>query len=171
MNIIEKIKPLFILSKSFVFSGSKKLLIEKLHASDNKDFYINDHKRNVYEIKARIAYGTLRFSGGFGAGISVNLKIEPKNEDEQIITIYTELRPENYFLLIFAFFTIISIVLSGASIAPILISIVILPVMTVWFNFIYKVQEESLIDKIKKRCKLKDYKGVGAQNITTHKQV
>ena len=83
---------------------------------------------------------------------------------------FTKLRTENYFFgILFLIFTIIT-VSTGGSFLSILILTGIILILVVWFNFIYKVQEESLIDKTRKMLKLKEYK-TGTNRVKTQSEI
>jgi hypothetical protein len=113
-----------------------------------------DKNKSEYTIYANISLGTLMFMGG-GFSIKIHLTIEESISKEQIVRIFTYLRPENYFFVFAFVLTFIAILLSNQSILPPLITIGIFVLSSLWFNFIYKIQEENLLEKVTKQLKLR----------------
>ncbi len=148
------------MNKSFRYKGSLDDLKQKMGSSSqgkNTDKILFHKNKSEYTVYANISWGTLNFSGGGGFSIKVHVTIEERFPEEQIVKIYTCLRPENYF---FGFAFILSFIaaLMSKSFLPTLIIVGTFALITLWFNFIYKVQEEILLEKITKQLKLRALK-------------
>jgi hypothetical protein len=154
---MKKLRSLFIMDKSFKYKGSLEDLKQKMtiFSQSKKTGGITfDKNKSEYTIYANISFGTLMFTGG-GFSIKIHLTIEESIPKEQIIRVYTYLRPENYFFGFAFILSFIVAIMSNQSLLPPLITIGIFVLTILWFNFIYKVQEEILVEKIIKQLKLR----------------
>ncbi len=155
---MKKLRSLFIMDKSFRYKGSPEDLKQKMtifSQSKNTGRIIFNRNKSEYKVYARTSWGTLRFMGAVGFSISVHVKIEDSISEEQIIRVYTNLRPENYFLGFAFILSFIAILLSYQSFLQPLIIIGTFVLTSLWFNFIYKIQEEVLLEKVIKQLKLR----------------
>ncbi len=145
------------MDKSFRYKGSREDLKQKMtiFSQSKKTGGITfDKNKSEYAIYANISLGTLMYTGG-SSSIKIHLTIEESISEEQIVRVYTYLRPENYFLGFAFFLSFIAILLSNQTFLPTLITIGIFALTSLWFNFIYKIQEEVLLEKVIKQLKLK----------------
>ena len=146
------------MDKSFKYKGSPEDLKQKMtifSQSKNMGRIIFNRNKSEYKVYARTSWGTLRFMGAVGFSISVHVKIEDSISKEQIVRVYTYLRPENYFFGFAFILTFIDALISCHSFLTFIIAIGSIALTTIWFNFIYKVQEENLLEKVIKQLKLR----------------
>lgn len=147
------------MDKSFRYKGNLEDLKQKMtifSQSKNTGRIIFNKNKSDYTIYAKTSWGTLGFIGGFGSSINVHVKIERRISEEHIVRVYTYLRPENYFFGFAFILSFIAILISGHSFLHSTISIGSIALTTIWFNFIYKIQEENLLEKVVKHLKLRN---------------
>ncbi len=142
--------------RDFVFSGERKDLIAILQEARVVNFKLIDHT----EIKfyPDISWGTMVFKGGLQGlkleGINVRAKTSPLGTDRLKINFRTRIRPEHYFLFgLFIFFFIVNVFTNE----PWWIFLYLLGLWIIchgWFQFIYRAQENYLIDKVVKKLRL-----------------
>lgn len=159
---MKKIRSLFIMDKSFRYNGSLADFNQKmatLSQSKNRNDISVEKNKNEYIIFAKRSFGTIKFSGGGGSSIKIHVCFEEGTPEEQLIRIFSYLRPENYFLGIAFILSFISVITSTDPLLSTTLFIIGLFVfMIIWFNFIYKVQEEILMEMVTKRLKLRELK-------------
>lgn len=152
------VKSLFIIRKIFIVNGTCEKLILKLKNIENKNMYIERIDKHHFKMHSKFSFGTGHLSSQSFLPIQVNVKIHPTTELKQKLEVYTFIRPENY-LFSMAFIISTSLIwASQRSWKLVLITCGIYIVVTIWFNFIYKIQEESLIKIIKKSLLLKNHR-------------
>jgi hypothetical protein len=144
------------IDRDFVFSGERKDLIAILQETRVVNFKLIDHT----EIKfyPDISWGTMVFKGGLQVlkveGINVRAKTSPLGPDRLKINFRTRIRPEHYFLVgLFVFFFIVNAFTNE----PGWIFLYLLGLWIIchsWFQFIYRAQENYLIEKVVKKLRL-----------------
>jgi hypothetical protein len=142
--------------ETYLFNGTPQELKEILAALSKKKWangFSTEHlKENKYAMTPVVSWGTLSF--GIFASIKIYFEHSPLNDWQQQIKIHTDVRPENWFLLVL--FLFIALGFTGFEGDPWMVLTLpgIFLVCFVLFNFVYKIQEESLINKVKKRIRL-----------------
>lgn len=139
------------LNKEFVFNGQMEEFKEILKKSN-----LNYETLSEREIKftPTISWGTLTFGGGFSIGISVRALLSDLGPDRLKINLRTSVRPEHYFLIVVFIVFFINAISDDESKGMFIYVFVIWIVCHLWFQFIYRLQENSLADKVVKRLRL-----------------
>lgn len=144
------------IDRDYVFSGQRKDLITILQDTRVVNFKLIDHTE--IKLYPDVSWGTLIFSGGFSGlkieGINVRVKTSPLGADKLKINFQTRIRPEHYFLIgLFTFFFVIN-----ASVKePWWVFLYLLGIWAIchaWFQFIYRAQENDLIQKMVTKLRL-----------------
>ena len=144
------------INKSFQFLGTfEALRLEMESLTDNySEFTCNRLSINSFEILSIVSLGTLTVSGGSFNPIRVQAEITKLDEATSLVNISTYVRIEHYFfVLIFAVILMTEIYMKGPW-SMSLITIGVFFIFHLWFHFIYRLQENSLIKKIVKQLGL-----------------
>ncbi len=147
------------INKSFTTNSSKEELLSLLKASEESakagGFYCKNLGDSEFKINARFSLGTLHFSGGFGNSIGVRLKLSSTDS----IRVYSKIRPEHYFILLtFSVFFFAAFSEPTIDWESILFTSVMLIICHLWFQLIYRVQENYLIKRVSEYLGLKEVK-------------
>lgn len=143
----ELIKRLTI-DKDFIFLGQFQDLNEVLKKS--KDINYQMLSEREIQFSPTISWGT----GGMGFKINVRALVSDLNSDRLKINIKTSVRPEHYFIIVLFIFFFIGIISSNESKWHIVFVFGLWIICHSWFQFIYRLQEKYLLDKIVKRLRL-----------------
>jgi hypothetical protein len=149
-KIINWLRNHLTISETYTYYGHESDLVKTLY---HKDLSGKPVGKKRFIFSPFISWGTM--TGSFRSGIKVFLEYESITETEQKIRLYTNIRPEIWFITGVLSFILIAFIISGQDYKGILMVIVSFPVCVLWFNFIYKIQEESMITKVRKKLKLK----------------
>lgn len=142
------------LNEAYTFYGTEPEFMETLRRKEISASKVGAHK---YVFSPHISWGTV--TGIINSGINVFLEYKSIDEGTLRVRLYTNIRPEIYFLVGVFSFIFFGFIMSGQDIMGILIVIMLFPACILWFNFIYKIQEESLMEKVRKKLRLKEYDG------------
>jgi hypothetical protein len=137
------------INRDFIFVGQKKDLNNKVKASGMLYEFIGDNEIAFF---SRVSFGTL----GLGFRIKVKLFVSSADSQQLKIKFTTGIRPEHYVTILLVLVFIISYVLGH----DIEWTIIFLPVIWIsahlWFQFIFRLQEDSLLSKVSMNLKLKE---------------
>lgn len=153
---MNKLVKILTIDKNFLFKGSHEDFIEKLTKS--KGFNFQKLSKREYKFRPDVSLGTMRLSGGFGFGIYLNVFLRDQGSDQMRINFKTNIRPEHYFLLFILLVCILGIIFSGESKLIILYFLGMSLICHSWFQYIYRLQENYLMDKLIKRFRLSNIK-------------
>jgi hypothetical protein len=145
------------IDKDYIFSGQRKDLINILQDTQVVNFKLIDHT----EIKfyPDISWGTLVFKGGLAGlkvdGINVRAKTSALGTDQLKINFRTRIRPEHYFIIgLFIFFFTGTIFGKDEPWWTFIYLLGLWIICHSWFQFIYRSQENHLIEKVVKKLRL-----------------
>ena len=149
--MIELMK-LLTINKEFIFIGKIDDLIATLKSSTHIDYELLSER----EIKFRptISWGTMTGQIRLVEGINVRAYVAILDSDRLKIFLQTKVRPEHYFLIVMFIIFFIAIAFSDESKWALLYVIGLWIICHIWFQFIYRVQENYLVDKIVKKLRL-----------------
>ncbi|KOP40287.1 MULTISPECIES: hypothetical protein [unclassified Flavobacterium] len=149
-KLIEKI----LLKESIEFNGSITELKEKIQIVTERKFKFEWISENDFKILSKISVGTfiLNSNPGYFEGIRGFGKLTELKNGKTIIDLNTKLRVELYFAGILPTLTFIVSFLSSDK-TP-LWSFFLIPVVVLWFWFIYRCQEEILFRKFRNYIKI-----------------
>ena len=159
-KIIPFIRSMFVIHKILYHHGSKEKLIENLKKInfDNDSICAIEIDKDKYCLVPDASFGTLQFQlNGAEDGmfaIKIYMKIKVKDEKLQELEFYSFYRPENYFFLALFSFLTFGFYMAGAEERGFFVLSILFPVFIAWFNYIYKLQENALIEMSKERLKL-----------------
>lgn len=145
------------IDKDYVFWGQRKDLINILQETHIVKFKLIDHSE--IKLYPDISWGTLVFKGGLSGlqvdGINVRAKTSTLGTDRLKINFRTRIRPEHYFIIgLFIFFFIGSIFGKEEPWWTFLYLLGLWITCHSWFQFIYRTQENYLIEKVVKKLRL-----------------
>jgi hypothetical protein len=144
------------IDRDFVFSGERKELISILQDTRVVNFKLVDHSE--IKLYPDISWGTIVFTGGLQGlqveGINIRVKTSPLGPGRIKINFRTRIRPEHYFMVGLFVFFFIAATFSNESwwIFPYIFGLWI--ISHSWFQFIYRAQENYLIEKVVKKLRL-----------------
>lgn len=148
MNLIK----LFTIDKEFVFKGQLHDLSEILDRS--KDINCEILSRRELRFTPDFSWGTLGISGGVSFEIYVSAFLTEHDPGQLIIHFKTGIRPEHYFFIVIILIIFGVTIFSDESKWLILYVAGLMIICHSWFQYIYRLQERYLIDKIVKKLKL-----------------
>ena len=157
-----------LIDASFLFRGSKSDFINRLKIANDLEmksikFYLSKIHEDSFQITDLSSVGTANINYKPGKGITIYGEINSLNINNQVIHIKSKFRFEIYFLLAVVIFFYILMILSKG--IPFWIyPIPLLPIP--WFIWIYKIQTDGLVKKIKNYFKLEPL-GNDKKTITT----
>lgn len=144
MNLLNKLR----LSKQYTFDGTIADLVKEFEQIENLRVERVGH--NIFKLRPFVSYGTL-IVWGLGRtvdGINVTATLTQTNENKQRILFTTKVRPEHLFIvIIFPFFMFIIIWKEGR-IEELAFVFGLWLVFHLWFQFVYRVQEKMVIEKV-----------------------
>jgi hypothetical protein len=148
---MRKIIQQITINKEYIFNGERDNLITTLKNVDGMNVKsINNQEFKVY---ANISWGTLVFSGGGSIdGINIRGTILDIDSQKAKVILKTRIRPEHYFLIVI--FVFIMFTLTNESLKTYLYLSGIWIICHLWFQFIYRIQENQLIGKVIDKLKL-----------------
>jgi hypothetical protein len=148
---MSKLIKLLTIDKEFVFIGQMGDLMEKLKNAKSINYEILSER----EIKfmPNISWGTMVMAGGHGLvdGINIRASVNDLDSDRLKISLRTRVRPEHYFLIVLFIFFFMGVIFSSESKWLVLYVFGLWIICHSWFQFIYRLQENYLVDKIVKR--------------------
>jgi hypothetical protein len=139
------------INKEFVFRGGIDDLKEIL--KNSKDINYKAFSAREIKITPSISWGTMTMSG-IRVPISVRATFTEQNPGELRIILTTKIRPEHYLLVVLFTFCILGVVFSDE---PDWLTIYVFGLWIIchlWFQFIYRLQENHLINKLVARLGL-----------------
>lgn len=133
------------LNKTYTFHGSYSDLEARILLTESP--IIQPLGNNAYRFKPFISVGTLHVIGLKYFSIYVNATINSISDNIQEVKLTTNVRPESILIVL------LSTCIAGISVleqnfTTALISIPVCVIIFVWFHVIYRLQENSLIEKI-----------------------
>ncbi|GGW99934.1 hypothetical protein [Salegentibacter mishustinae] len=140
------------LNEEIIFPDSKENLIKKIQNNEKK-FRIKWSNLSSFKFYSRFSIGTLYMQGfpkimegirGFG-------KIEKIDNNSTRLILSTKIRFELYFVLILFSIVIFAQIINDTKIP--FWSIIIFPVILLWFWLVLRIQEKLLFKKFKKNIK------------------
>jgi hypothetical protein len=143
---------LLTINKEFVFLGKIDDLKTTLTSSKDIDYELLSER----EIKFRptISWGTMTGQIRLVEGIHVRAYVAVLDSDRLKIFLQTKVRPEHYFLVVMFIIFLIAISFSDESKWALLYVSGLWIICHVWFQFIYRLQENRLVGKIVKKLSL-----------------
>ena len=150
---MKKILQTVLVSKDIKTDLPKRSLRKMFAESDGNGFSIRKINDDRYKFLANFSLGTVIVKGspGFIDGISVYGKLFDGPNSATVIRLTTELRIELIVILIF-WVGMIFFQLFGPDL-PLWINLILFPILILWFGFIYRIQEKSLLKKVEKKIK------------------
>lgn len=142
------------IGKKFVFEGNRASLDEILRTSDLNYSTVTESEVVFYPT---VSFGTLT-AGGLGSRISVTALLTPFGEDRTSIHLRTDVRPEHYLIVVTFMIILVTTSLADdpGTTSPCIFAT--WPVCHVWFQFIYRLQENHLVENIKSKLRLSEKK-------------
>ncbi|MBI3221385.1 MAG: hypothetical protein HYZ44_17875 [Bacteroidetes bacterium] len=145
------------IDKDYVFAGQRKDLINILQDTQVVNFKLIDHAE--IKLYPDISWGTMVFKGGLTGlqvdGINVRAKTSTVGTDRLKINFRTRIRPEHYFIIgLFIFFFIGTIFSKEKPGWTFLFLFGLWIICHSWLQFIYRSQENNLIEKLVKKLRL-----------------
>jgi hypothetical protein len=149
---MKKLIKLLTIDKEFVFNGRLSDLQQIL--KNLKDINYETLSERELKFTPTISWGTLTMTGGVGFGINVRAFLVDQGSDQLRIKFKTRVRPEHYFLIVlFIFFFIAAFANDEPKwLIPYVFGLWIIGHS--WFQFIYRIQENYLVDKVAKKLRL-----------------
>jgi len=141
------------IDKEFVFIGEVddfKARIKNLNEGITC-WASSDHQ---YTFLPSVSFGTM--TRPFNLGISVNAVISPIDQERLSVKLKTSLRPEHFFIILAFIIVLVSAITSDESAWRIVFLSGLWVVSHALCHFIYRLQEEQLIDKLTTKLKLSD---------------
>ncbi|MFD2588771.1 hypothetical protein ACFSQJ_17730 [Croceitalea marina] len=139
-----------LLKDELVFNGTIDQLNEKIRLDNNKNFRTVWIEYNKFKFIANWSLGTLIVRGFPKAadGIKGYAELKKIGENKTKVVLRTEVRIELYLILIILAIVTIGNLIIGQEF-PVLIFLLVLA-FTIWFWFVYRLQEKILFNKLKK---------------------
>lgn len=150
-SFIRFIKSLTI-NRDYIFFGLQADFESQL----NKIKWVRTNPTGKNEIKLFpfVSLGTLMFGGIGSLSINVLVRSSPIDEGTLKINFSTKIRPEHYFIAaLFILFLIVFILKEGIGVGLFILGLWI--IFHLWFQLVYRVQENHLIDKVVGKCRLR----------------
>ncbi len=153
------LESLFVLRQEHELSKGKGVILRKLESSEFSDLNVKRLNENEFHLSAKVSLGA---GGAVGAPsffqpIAVNAVVHVKGDNEARISFASEIRVELVIIgLAWLLVVVWVVVLWFSDVAwhpEALILIGILPLVWLWFRFVYRVQEEQLITSVLKQLK------------------
>ena len=156
-GLVKWIRSKLTINETYFFKGTKDELLDALNQLSNSRKWVDGFNAahdqgNIYSMSPTVSWGTM----GMGASITVYIQYEDHDDTVQKVKIYTSIRPEIWLSVPLFVLISIYIFIQERNIWSILLVPPILIISIIWFNFIYKIQEEALIQKLRKKIKLFD---------------
>lgn len=150
---MKKLLARFLISKVIVTHLSKESVKKTLSESNGNGFKIRNINKDKYKFLANFSFGTAIAQGGPGLidGISIYGQVLDGPNSTTIVQLSTRMRVELILILI-VWIVLIILQIIGNEI-PIWVSLVLFPIIFLWFGFIYRLQENSLLKKVEKTLK------------------
>ena len=150
MSLFDKI----LLNETYVYRGEKDVLLQKL----KRNKLVSRLSKNTFEGRASFSLGVLMGSGGMSLnnGIKVFFEIEEVEPAKYYLNFSTKLRIEHFFFAILFLFIIIGTSLSSDT--PFYVPLFMFALWGVthlWFHFVFRWQEQGLIEDIIRPLKVK----------------
>lgn len=153
------LESLFVLRQEYGLPKGKELILKKLESSDFSNLNVQRLSENEFRLSARVSLGV----GGaveapsFFQPIAVNAVVHISEDNEARISFNSEIRVE-LVVIGLAWLVVIAWVVvlwfSDDSWHPeALIAFGILPVVWLWFRFVYRVQEEQIVNSVLKQLR------------------
>jgi hypothetical protein len=147
---------LLTVDRDFVYNGRLDDFNERLR--NLKDIRHNSLTDREIKFSPFISLGTLIISGAVGLvdGINVRAIISDTDSNQLKINLRTKGRPEHYFIIVLFIFFFVAIIFSDESKWLILYVFGLWIICHAWFQFIYRLQENHLIEKIVSKFRLRE---------------
>ncbi|WP_109853421.1 hypothetical protein [Aquimarina sp. AU58] len=145
---MDKIVSLIILKSEFEFNGSQEELTEKINSNKKINFeWFND---NEFKFLSKFSIGTLMVTGfnQYIDGIMGYAKLTELDSDRTKVELKTKVRIELYIFV--GFITLFYIIFSVSGEDFFDLKPWYLPLILIWFWFVYRVQEKILFYMFKK---------------------
>ena len=146
INLIDK-----ILLKDFVeFKGSIVELKERIRYKKERNFKLEWISESEFKVLSKLSLGTLILDSNPNCfdGIKGYGKLIELENGNTKIDLKTKIRIELYFVTVIPLLAIIVSFLSNKEVP--LWSILLYPIIILWFWFVYRFQEKILFNKVKK---------------------
>jgi hypothetical protein len=151
---MSRINKLLTIDKEFIFFGQLDDLRGQL--KNSKDINYEMLADGQIKFKPRISWGTMTMTGGLDLVDGINVKGSATNLDSERmkINLRTKVRPEHYLLIVMFIAFFIGVIFSDESKWLFLYVFGLWIICHSWFQFIYRLQENYLVDKIVKKLRL-----------------
>ncbi|BDD00591.1 hypothetical protein [Persicobacter psychrovividus] len=143
-----------LLSKEIPVNLSYDELNEVILKIDQKLFRIHELQSGEYKFLSNFSLGTAIVKGNPGMieGIKIFGEIQKKTNSTSILVVTSKLRIELVFICIF-WIGMILFQIFGNDKMSLLINMLMFPVILIWFWFVYRIQEKSLLKKVENKIK------------------
>jgi hypothetical protein len=143
-----------LLSKEIPINSSYEELNTIISKIDQKSFRIKGPQGGEYTFLSNLSLGTAieNIDKGMIEGIKVFGEIKKKSNSTSILKITTKVRIELVFICVF-WIGMILFQIFGNEKVPLWVNMIMFPVTLIWFWFVYRIQEKSLMNKVVKEIK------------------
>jgi len=143
-----------LLSNEITIDWPENKLEEVISKLDEKSFRIIKLEKGSYKFVSNSSLGTAIVNGNPERieGIKVFGEIRKESDSTAILRLTTKFRIETVFTCIF-WLGMILFQIFGNQYIPIWVNLILFPVVLVWFWFVYRIQEISLMNKVEIKIK------------------
>lgn len=134
-----------LLRRQFEVPISADFLAKILSSKKDDDLNVRIIDKYNYKILSYSSFGTLIGGGILMDGIKIYTTLQPASVDKTLIILKTRFRIDLYFII---FVSLIFVLIGSTSNTFPLWSMFIFPLVTIWFWFIYRAQENKLADEV-----------------------
>lgn len=151
VNLLKWILSKATIDKTFVFKGDTdkflQLLLQTEARKDKIKFSLTKWDKDEFQITDTSSVGIMLLNGRPIKGITIYGKIQYTDTQSLLIRLRTKIRIEIYLFCAIAIFSLIAMFvhIETDPFWPFLIPLITI----VWFNWIYMIQYEGLIKKVK----------------------
>ena len=146
---LKRFNNLLTIDKQFSFKGQLDELHEILRNSKDINYELLSERE--LRFTPDISWGTLRISGGVSFGIYLKATLKEQDCSSVKINFKTNIRPEHYFIIAVFIFFFVGVIFSGESMWLFHYVLVLWIILHCWFQFIIRLQENYLLERIVKR--------------------
>jgi hypothetical protein len=152
--LLSNLEKAMTIQNRYSFNGSIEQLEELiLKKNKNQTDIIN---KGSYKIHYAFSIGTLIIKNAPSVvdGINVNVLANFKNANSLDVCLFTKIRPEHYFIAIGFTFISLGTLFFSDIILPKLFSIPVWICFHLWFHWILRAQEDTLVNNLEKELNL-----------------
>lgn len=141
-------KHFFILDKTIEINQSQEEIKTRINTIKNSSYSYSWKRRDLIKFSSKISFGTLIVKGlpNASPGIQLFGEIKSLENSKSELRLFTKFRIE-YIITIVFFIAIFYVDIFGDEKIPIWLYL-LLPILLLWFQFVYRVQEKSLLNEV-----------------------